>query len=93
MIDAVAPDYLDRITFLAVAGKSTPGDSAKRVGNWFSPDRLLWGYDDDLWADYGVPYQPTTVLVSSDNVIVGGWPGSLNEADLRAELDRLAAIG
>jgi len=91
--DAVASDYLDRITFLAIAGRSTPEGSAERVGSWFSPDRLLWAYDDGLWATYGIPYQPASVLISSDDVIVGGWPGPLDEEQLRAELDRLAAIG
>jgi hypothetical protein len=90
VIDAVASDYLDRVTFLAVAGRSTPEDSANRVGDWFSPDRLLWGYSDDVWALYGISYQPVTVLVSPDGRIVGGWFGALSEEEMRAELDALA---
>ena len=93
VVDAVAPDYLDQITFLAVAGSSSPEASATRVGDWFSPDRLLWGYSDDLWVLYNVPYQPVSVLVSSDNVIVERWFGAVGEEELRAALDRLAAIG
>jgi hypothetical protein len=93
VVDAVAPDYLDQITFLAVAGSSSPEASATRVGDWFSPDRLLWGYSDDLWVLYNVPYQPVSVLVSSDDVIVERWFGAVGEEELRAALDRLAAIG
>ena len=93
MIDAVASDYLDEITFLAVAGRSTPEASALRVGDWFDPGRILWGYDDALWGEYGVPGQPVSFLISSDDVIVGGWFGQVPEGYMRQEFDRLAAIG
>lgn len=93
MIDAVASDYQDQITFLAVAGRSSEDASAVRVGDWFSPDRILWGYDDDLWALYEVFGQPVSVLISGDDVVVGGWFGAVDEVTLRAELDRLATIG
>jgi hypothetical protein len=91
VVNAVAEDYLDEITFLAVAGRSTPEDSEKRVGDWFDPARLLWGYSDDVWALYGVSYQPVSVLVSPDKKVVGGWFGALDEEEMRAELDALAA--
>lgn len=93
MIDAVASDYLDDITFVAVAGRSSPEASAQRVGDWFSPDRILWGYDDDLWSTYEVFGQPVSYLISSDDVIVGGWFGAAGEAALREQLDALVAIG
>lgn len=93
MIDAIAPEYQDQITFVAVAGRSSLLASRARVGVWFDPERILWGYDDDLWGLYGVPGQPRTFLISSDDVIVGGWFGRLGEAELRAELDRLAGVG
>lgn len=93
VVDAVASDYQDEITILAVAGRSTEADSRVRVGDWFSPDRLLWGYSDDLWALYGVRGQPVSILVSSDDVIVDTWFGALSEDELRARLDALAAIG
>ena len=93
VIDAVASDYQDRIAFVAVAGRSSEAASRERVGVWFDPARILWGYDDDLWALYSVFGQPTTVLISSDDVIVGGWAGALTEDELREQLDELAAIG
>jgi hypothetical protein len=93
VIDAVASEYQDQITFLGVAGRSSPEASAQRVGDWFSPDRILWGYDDDLWPRYEVFGQPVSFLISSDDVVVGGWYGAVDEEALRAELDRLAAIG
>jgi hypothetical protein len=92
-VDAVASDYLDDITFLAIAGSSSPEASAVRVGDWFDPNRVLWAYDDGLWDTYLVGYQPVSVLISSDDVIVERWFGAVGETELRAALDRLRAIG
>ncbi len=78
---------------MAVAGRSSPEASALRVGSWFSPDRILWGYSDQLWSMYEIFGQPTSVLISGDDVIVGGWFGAVGEAALRAQLDTLAGIG
>lgn len=89
----MAPDYLDEITFLAVAGSSSLERSERRVGDWFDPARLLWGYSDELWDLYSVPYQPVSVLISSDDVVVDRWFGPAGEKDLRAALDRLREIG
>ncbi len=93
MVSAVAADYQDQITFLAIAGRSTVDASRSRVGVWFDPELILWAYDDSLWDRYAVPYQPRSFLISSDDVVVGGWFGALSEAELREQLDRLAAIG
>ena len=92
-MDAVASDYLDDITFLAIAGSSSPEASAVRVGDWFDPDRVLWAYSDELWDLYLVGYQPVSVLISSDDVIVERWFGAVGETELRAALERLRAIG
>ena len=76
-----------------MAGRSSPEASAQRAGSWFSPDRILWGYSDELWPAYEIFGQPQTVLISGDDVIVGGWYGRLDEAELRAQLDALVANG
>jgi hypothetical protein len=93
VIDAVASDYQDRIAFVAVAGRSSESASRTRVGVWFDPARILWGYSDEIWGLFGVPGQPRTILISGDDVIVGGWFGAKSEEELRSELDRLADIG
>jgi hypothetical protein len=74
---------------VAVAGRSSPEASADRVGDWFSPDRIDWGYSDDVWALYGVPGQPVSVLITGDDFEVARWFGEASESDMRAELDRL----
>lgn len=93
MVSTIAADYQDSITFLAIAGKSDLAASRQRVGVWFDPDLILWAYDDSLWAAYGVPYQPRSFLISSDDIVVDGWFGALSEEEIRQKLDRLAAIG
>ena len=93
MIDAVASDYLDEVTFLAVAGNSSESASRQRVGVWFDPSRLLWGYDDSLFALYGVRGQPVSLLITGDDIVVDSWFGGIGEAELRSRLDALVAVG
>ena len=93
VIDAVASDYRDQIAFVAVAGRSSEAASRERVGVWFDPARILWGYGDDIWGQFAVFGQPTTILISSDDVIVGRWSGAKSEEELRAELDHLVEVG
>ena len=87
VVDAVAADYLDDVTFLAVAGRSSFDRTAARATELFS-DNLAWGLDDSVWNDYGVFGQPFTVLVA-DGVIVDSWFGALGEDELRERLDDL----
>ncbi len=42
---------------------------------------------------YEIFGQPASVLISGDDVIVGGWYGALDETALRAQLDALIAVG
>lgn len=92
-IDAVAPDYDGRVTFVFVAGRSSIDASRQRVGSWFDPDRILWGYDESLWTLYEVFGQPVSFLISSDGVIVDQWFGHQAETFLRDRLDALVAVG
>lgn len=64
-----------------------------RAGTWFSPDRLLWGYSDDLWSTYEVFGQPVSFLITGDDIIVGNWFGAAGESDIRAGLDYLLSVG
>ncbi len=59
------------MVFVAVAGRSSLETSASTASSLFS-DRLLWGYDEDLWALYGVRGQPTTFLITADNKVYQG---------------------
>ena len=93
MIDAVASDYQDSISFVAVAGNSSESASRARVGTWFSPERILWGYDESIWGLYGVRGQPVSFLITGDDIVVANWFGALDEAEMRSQLDILVAYG
>lgn len=86
----MATDYLDDVTFIAVAGRSDIGRTAERAETLFS-DNLAWGLDDRIWDLYGVPGQPATVLIV-DGVVVDQWFGSAPEQLLRERLDRLVTL-
>ena len=89
-IDEVANDYVDDVTFVAVAGRGDLGATREEAARLFS-DNLKWGLDDDIWDLYGVRGQPVSILIV-DGVVVDGWPGALGEADLRQKLDDLVSF-
>ncbi|GMQ84533.1 MAG: hypothetical protein BMS9Abin07_0097 [Acidimicrobiia bacterium] len=90
VINRVAADYEDRIRFIGVAGNNTELSRARQRATELI-DRLDWGLDDSLWELYNVPYQPYSVLITGDDVVLVEWFGPKDEADMRAELDRLVA--
>jgi hypothetical protein len=90
VIDRVAADYEDQVRFIAVAGKSPDYSRTEQRANELF-HRLDWGLDDSIWELYNVPYQPYSVLITGDDVVLVEWFGAADEATLRQELDRLVA--
>jgi hypothetical protein len=88
VVDEVSNEYLEDITFLAIAGRSDTGASEKAASELFS-ENLLWGYDESIWELYGVPGQPTSVLIQN-GVIVDVWFGAIGDEALREKLDTVA---
>ncbi|GMQ94039.1 MAG: hypothetical protein BMS9Abin12_1521 [Acidimicrobiia bacterium] len=86
----MANDYLDEVTFVAIAGRGGLDAARERAETLFS-DNVLWGLDDSIWELYGVPGQPASVLVT-DGVIVDVWFGQLAEPEMRKRLDNLVAL-
>jgi hypothetical protein len=91
VVDQVAADYQDEVTFLAVAGRSDIGSTADRASSLFS-DNLKWGLDESIWDLYGVPGQPSTVLIAQ-GVVVDTWFGATSDEFLRERIDRLISLG
>jgi hypothetical protein len=89
VVDQVANDYLDDVSFLAVAGRSDFARSAAAAPELFSRN-LAWGYDDSIWDLYGVPGQPTSVLIK-EGVVVDVWFGAIGESALRKKLDSVTS--
>lgn len=90
-LDEIAADY-DDVYFLAVAGRSDPEQSRERAREWFS-DNLAWGYDESVWELYGVPGQPVTILLTGDDKVFASWYGRAGEAETRAAIEGLLAVG
>ena len=91
VVAEVAEDYSGEVVFLGVAGRAGFDETASRAEELFQ-ERLLWGLDDSIWDLYGIPYQPVTVLISGNDVIVDTWPGILDEGEMRQRIDALIAV-
>jgi len=90
VVDRIARDYLDEVRFIAVAGNNT-SEAAGRQRAQELFHFLDWGIDHSIWELYNVPYQPYTVLITGDDVVLTEWFGAVSEEQIRAELDRLVA--
>lgn len=90
VIDQVSNDYLDVVTFVAVAGRAGLDATRERAETMFS-DNLLWGLDDSIWDLYGIPGQPSSILIT-DGVVVDRWFGEIGEQELRKRLDNLVSL-
>ena len=91
VIDAVAPDYADRVRFIAVAGRSDLAATQARADELLS--NTEWGLDESIWDLYGVRGQPVSFLITGNDVVVGNWFGAAGEDALREALDELVALG
>ena len=83
------------MTFLAVGARGDAATTAARAEEWLSSGRIKWAFDPDeqLWAFFGARGTPTTVVLSADDTVLGGWPGEIGEANLREALDQLVQLG
>jgi peroxiredoxin len=85
VVDQLAAEYADRVDFVAPAWKSTFE---------LTEARAMWGLDEDeeIFALYGVPYQPVTVLIAADGTVVEAWPGVKDESEIRSALENLISL-
>lgn len=93
VVDKVAADYADRVAFVAVAWHSTFEKTATAATSLMPSGLVRWGLDADehVFAAYGIPYQPATLLLGTDERVVVSWAGERTEAEMRAALDTLLA--
>ncbi len=91
VVDDLAAEYGDRVAFVAPAWKGTFEDTAERASELLPSGEIAWGLDADesIFAAYGIPYQPATVLVSADGNRVGGWVGARSEDEMRQAIEGL----
>lgn len=93
-MDALAAEYSDRVDFVAPAWKSSLEATRERAGELLPSGEIMWGLDEDqdIFAKYGVPYQPVTVLIADDGTVVETWPGMRPQDELRQSIEELIAI-
>jgi hypothetical protein len=79
---------------VAPAWKSSFEATADRADELFQSGEILWGLDEEeeIFALYGVPYQPVTVLIAGDGTVVEAWDGLRPEQEIRGALDGLIAL-
>ena len=94
VVDQLAAKYGDQIDFVAPAWKSTEGATAAAGANYFQSGKVFWGLDadQDVFAAYGVPYQPVTILIAHDRTVVTEWAGFKDAADIEAWLNELILL-
>jgi hypothetical protein len=90
-VDNLAAEYWDRIDFVAPAWKADLDATKARAEELFQSGEVLWGLDQDeeIFALYGVPYQPVTILIGADRTVYEAWPGIRDEQETREALERL----
>lgn len=93
LVDQLAEEYAGRVRFLSVAWKGSLEDTRERANQLLTSGEVSWGLDDsgEFFSTWGVPYQPYTVLLTGDDIVVDEWPGVLAEVELRSRVEALIA--
>lgn len=83
------------MAFLAIGARGDAATTSARAREWMPSGRIKWAFDpnEQLWQFFAARGTPTTVLVSADETVLGGWPGAIGEDNLRRALDQLVAVG
>ena len=94
VIDNLAAEYADRVDFVAPAWKSDFAATEARALELLTSGRVQWGLDEDeeIFALYGVPYQPVTVLIAGDRTVLETWTGLRDEAEIREAIENLIGV-
>jgi hypothetical protein len=91
VVDILATEYGDDITFVAPAWKAGLEATAARAAELMPSGWVKWGLDseEEVFALYGIPYQPATVLISAEGAIVETWAGARPEEAMRDSIEAL----
>ena len=94
-MDNLAAEFSDRIDFVAPAWKADLEATSARAEELFQSGAVQWGLDqeEEIFALYGVPYQPVTILIAADRTVYETWPGLRDEEEIREALERLVDAG
>jgi hypothetical protein len=90
VVDALAGEYRDDVTFLAVAGRSSLDATTAGASQLLPSGDVAWVLDESIWETYEVFGQPVTFAISAGGAIVDSWFGTRPESEIRGVLDVLA---
>ena len=95
VVDKLAVEYEGQVRFVAPAWKATSEETARRAAELMPSGRVAWGLDESegIFAAFGVPYQPATVLIDGHGAVVDSWLGGRSENEMRAAVEALLARG
>lgn len=90
----MAAEYGDQIDFVAPAWKGSPEATAAAGNSYFLSGNVYWGLDEDedIFAKYGIPYQPVTILIAHDETVWTEWAGLRDPAEVEVLLNELIAL-
>ncbi len=87
----MAAEYGEAVAFVAPAWKAGLDATAARAAELMPSGQIKWGLDaeESVFAAYGIPYQPATVLISAEGEIVESWAGARSEEAMRGSIEAL----
>ena len=93
VVDELSKEFGDQVAFVAPAWKASFERTLAKATELLSAGNVEWGLDRDeeVFALYGVTYQPAGVLIV-DGVIIDQWPGGLGAEALRERVEYLASF-
>src|SRR5690554_6804242 len=94
VVDEVAAEYADRVDFIAPVWRSVPESAVEAAARLMPSGAIRWGLDNEeiIFGLYGVPYQPVTILIASDQTVVEQWAGVRTLDEIRDSIERLITV-
>jgi len=93
-VDDLAATYSEQIDFVAPAWKGSQEATTAAGNSFFKSGNVFWGLDEDedIFAKYGIPYQPVTILIAHDGTVLTEWAGLKDPGEIESLLDELIAL-
>jgi thioredoxin-like negative regulator of GroEL len=84
-LDAAAAAYAGRVSFVGLNNRDTVEDGRGYATSHGVPYPLA--HAPEVWAAYGVPHQPVTVVIAADGRELKRWAGAVTQEQLAEVLD------
>jgi thiol-disulfide isomerase/thioredoxin len=84
-LNQLAEEYEGRVAFIGVSNNDTVEDGRAYQDSFGVPYPLANA--PEVWAKYGDPYRPTTIVIGQDGSVVARIDGPITLEGLKAELE------